>query len=65
MRHVISAGALARQTDRVALSETVSRSSLLALAEADFEEARREPEQAPSAVLARLDKIVGLAGVKV
>ena len=31
-------GALARQTDRVALSETVSRSSLLALAEADFEE---------------------------
>ena len=57
--------AIHRQTDRVHLSGTRSKESLLSLTETDFTEAEAgASSDAINAVLRRLDMIIGLAGVK-
>lgn len=57
--------AINRQTDRVHLSGTRSKDSLLSLAEADFMEAEAAMSgESIENVLAKLDNVIGLAGVK-
>ena len=65
VRNMVEA-AIARQTNRVFNMGTVSRGTLTTLMEADFTEGDEEQAALDSVpeVLARLDKIVGLDGVK-
>ena len=56
--------AINRQTDRVFNLKTVSKESLLELKEVDFEPPPVEGAAPTEQVLARLDEVVGLAGVK-
>ena len=56
--------AINRQTDRVFQMKTVSKESLLELKAVDFEEGPVEGMQPTAQILARLDEVVGLAGVK-
>jgi len=57
--------AINRQTDRVHLSNTRSKDSLLSLSEHDFTEADAAMSgESIEGVLAKLDQVIGLAGVK-
>ena len=57
--------AINKQTDRVHLSQTRSKDSLLSLTEADFtEEDTGASGESIDIVLAKLDHVIGLAGVK-
>jgi hypothetical protein len=57
--------AINRQTDRVHLSGTRSKDSLLSLSAADFTEAESATSgESIENVLAKLDQVIGLAGVK-